>query len=716
MSRRRWITAIVILLAGAALGVGITARFWKRPPTTNVILITLDTTRADRIGCYGHTDALTPTLDRLASKGILFDRAVSPAPLTLPTHASLLTGLYPAEHGLRTNGRSRLHESIPTLPEMLKSSGYETAAFLSSFVLDSKFGLGRGFDHYDDDLSGHVTDNSLQRQRDGRKTADAAIEWLGRPHAAPVFCWVHLYDPHEPYSDHVEEFGDRFHDRPYDAEIAYVDRQVARILQQVEDLEKRGFPNSIVIVVGDHGEGLEEHIERTHGYTLYESTQRVPWIVRLPEGLSRGSTSSSSEPRRVPDVVSLVDLTPTLLDLLGLEFPEPVTGRSVRKALEGTPLPEKPSLAATDDPFLQNGWSPLRSLTTARWKYVRTTRPELYDLQADPHEQRNLAESNAERSQEMAARLQEFEKRLNPRKSASVQLTAGERRALESLGYLRGADHAISSSDATALPDVKDLLPYDVAADKALRLADAGNLAEATERFRRIVGEAPSHVASKVFLGEMLERQGRTNEAMTWYQSALKQRPDFLNGLIHLGSAYAAMGRFPEAIVHFDDAVRIDPDSTTARYNLAKALVQRGELAEGIAQFEEAIRLDPLFPGLHAALGNALVASGQSEEAERQFRREIELNPESIEAANNLAALLANRDPQEAERLLRKVLQLRPTNTEALLNLGILLILADSPDEAIAPLERLVELRPQDRRAAAELERARKLAAGKPSR
>jgi arylsulfatase A-like enzyme/Flp pilus assembly protein TadD len=716
MSRRRWMTGVALAIAVAALGIGIAARFWRRPPTINVILITLDTTRADRIGCYGHKAALTPTLDRLASKGVLFERAVSPAPLTLPTHASLLTGLYPAEHGLRTNGRSRLHESIPTLPEVLKSSGYDTGAFLSSFVLDSKFGLGRGFDHYDDDFSGHVTDNSLQRQRDGKKTVDAAIEWLAKPHEAPVFCWVHLYDPHEPYSDHAGEFGDQFEGRPYDAEIAYVDRQVARILQQVEELESRGHPKSVVIVVGDHGEGLGDHVERTHGYTLYESTQRVPWIIRFPEGSTSSSSMPSVEGRRIADVVSLVDLTPTLLDLFDLGLPDSVSGRSVRQAIEGNALPRRPSLAATDDPFLQNGWSPLRSLTTDRWKYIRTTRPELYDLQADPHEQKNLVESDPQRAREMAALIQDFEGRLTSRKSASVQLTAAERRALESLGYLRGADHAGAASETAALPDVKDLLPYDVAADKALRLSEAGNLAEAAEEFRRIVSEAPSHVASKIFLGETLERQGRMNEAMTWYESALKLRPDHLDALIHLGSAYASMGKFSEAVMHFDEAVHIDPDSTTARYNLAKTLVQLGQVSEGISQFEDAIRLDPLFPGLHAALGNALVASGQTDEAERRFREEIELDPESIEAANNLAALLAKREPAEAERLLRKVLQIKPTNVEALLNLGILLILVDRPDEAIAPLAQLVELQPKHSRAAAELARARMLAAEKPSR
>lgn len=719
MNRWRWTVGLLAVVA-VALAVWGAAAFRRTRPTINVLLITLDTTRADRIGCYGDPRALTPIIDGLAAQGVLFERANSPAPLTLPTHASLFTGLYPAEHGLRTNGRSRLSESIPTLATILKGSGYETAAFVSSFVLDAKFGLDRGFDHYGDDFPGDpAAAGALQRQRDGHLTVDEAVEWLAAPRQKPVFCWVHLYDPHFPYLDHADEFGDRFQDRPYDAEIAYVDRQVGRLLDQLQLLEEGSSPDSLVIIVGDHGEGLGDHVERTHGYTLYESTQRVPWIIRMPQAAASKGGANEARGRRVPEVVSLVDLTPTVVDLLGLDLPEAVSGRSLRGAMEGRLVPEVASHAATDDPFLQNGWSPLRSLTTSRWKYIRTTRPELFDLQADPHELQNLIEQEPRQAEEMARRLDDTERRMKPRRSASVQLSAAERRALETLGYLRGQDQPEAAivgapgGAATQLPDVKDMIPFDVATEAARDLLRSGKVTEGADALREVIASAPAHVAAKVFLGEALESLGQFDEAMSWYQAALKQRPTDLDALVHLGAAYAAKEHLPEAIAQFDEAVRIDPESSTARYNLGKALVRTGQTDDGIAQFEEALRIDPAMPNAHTSLGNALIALGRADEAEAHFRQEIELDAKNIDARLSLATILAERRPEESERLLRDALKLQPDDPRTLYNLGAFLLLTHRPAEAIKPLEQVVRLQPRHPQAASALDRARRLAAEK---
>lgn len=669
-----------------------------RRPVTNVLFITLDTTRADRLGCYGYARALTPALDRVANDGVLFERAYSPVPLTLPSHASMFTGLYPTEHGLTTNGRSQLDAAIPTLATGLESAGYDTGAFVASFVVDAKFGLKNGFSVYDDDMSrAEPTGDALHRQRDGRVVTDAALAWLQSPRTTPFFCWVHLYDAHVPYVAHPAEFENRFRDQLYDGEIAYVDLQVQRLLDQLKQLNLDD--ETLVVIAGDHGESLGDHLERTHGYTLYEATQRVPLMFRLPKRLVAG--------HRAPEVVSLVDVYPTVLDLLGLSAPVRVTGRSLLPALQGKPMSDRPVHSATDDPFLQNGWSPLRSVTTERWKYIRTAKPELYDLQADPGEAKNLAQSNGPELTRMAETLERLESQMSRREAAAVQLSGAERRALESLGYVRGPGSLSEPTGASELPDIKDMLRYDVATQAALDLLAQNKVPEAVSQLREVVAESPFHVASRVMLGEALERQGKMDEALTWYQDALKIKADSLDALVHLGSALASLGRTNEAVTQLDEALRIDPLSTSARYNLGLAMLYLGKADEAIAQLEETLRIDEDFPNARAALGRTLIALGRPADAMPYLKEEIEHNPKSVEARLNLATLIADSDPDSAERLLREALRLGPEDPQANYNLGAFLLFRGRTKEAIAPLEEAVRLMPKHPRAAAELERAK---------
>src|SRR5665213_318660 len=296
-----------ILVLGSAAAMLAAAAVWllSRPRPPHVLLITLDTTRADRLGCYGCTQSRTPVFDALASSGILCERALTVAPQTLPAHASMFTGLYPLESGVRTNGRGRLDESIPTLAQALKRQGYDTAAFVASFVVDRKFGLDAGFNTYDDDFVGdEPVGEAMQRQRRGESVVNAALQWLRLKREKPFFCWVHLYDPHAPYLAHTELFGNDYVDRPYDAEIAYVDLQAGRL---VNFLKSRGLEQeTLIVVVGDHGEGLGEHVEKGHGMTLYDESLHVPLIFRHVGRLPAG--------KRVPENISLVDLSPTILD------------------------------------------------------------------------------------------------------------------------------------------------------------------------------------------------------------------------------------------------------------------------------------------------------------------------------------------------------------------------------------------------------------------
>lgn len=688
----------LLLLAGGSWGYW---RFLTPRPTVNLLFITLDTTRADRLGCYGDSDAATPTLDRLASAGVRFDRAYSPAPLTLPAHASLFTGLYPPEHGLRTNGRGRLDEKLPTLPELLQEVGYDTAAFVASFVLDRRFGLGRGWGVYDDQLTPTASaPDALQRQRGARDVVDAALNWFHKRDARPFCLWVHFYDPHHPYEAHAEEFGDRFADRPYDGELAAVDVQIARLLKAVESAGQ--LDNTWVIVVGDHGEGLGDHVEQTHGYTLYDSTQRVPLLMKWPGHITAGHA--------VPQPVSLVDVLPTVVEQLRLSCPTVPKSRSLAPVFTGKPIDERMCYGLTDDPFLQNGWSPLRSLVQGRWKYIRTRLPELYDLEDDPGETRNLDASHPQEAARLAKSLEDFERGLVERTAKPVQLTPREQRALESLGYL-GGRRTPDAADLRDAPDVKEMLPFNVAAQDALDILRAGDAETAITRFRAIIAESPQHVPARVFLGEALEQQGRVDEALGYYAEVLKLKPDHVDALLHLATARAAQGHSEEALNYFDEVLRISPELTSARYNLALVLMRIGRTEEAEQQLKETLRLDDAFLNAHGALANVFVQQGRTKSAIQHLRREVELNPQSWDSRVNLAALLAEQEPQAAEQWLREAEKISPKNPQVLYNLGAFLLLQNRPRDAVPYLEQAVEQSqtpsPQMLR---ELERARRQA------
>lgn len=351
-----------------------------------VLLITVDTLRADHLGCYGAASGATPHMDRLAGDGVLFEDASTPVPITLPAHTSLLTGVSPPVHGVRDNARYRLREDVRTMAE----AGWEGGAVLGAVVLNGIFGLDRGFAHYDDAIEVVADDGpegSFARRRAGG-VVDAALAWLrGRPKGSRFFLWVHLFDPHTPYDPPAPfdtEYGDT-----YQGEVAYTDQQVGRLLEGLEDLGVR--ENTLIILTSDHGEGLGEHGELTHGFFVYQSTVHVPLLMRLPGRIPAGN--------RISAPVNLVDVLPTVLDLTGSQHPEGLEGRSL---LQAVTLGQEP--AARDQyletylPYFQMRWAGSRALRDGRWKFIEAPTPELYDLQNDPGERRNLAAQDPERS------------------------------------------------------------------------------------------------------------------------------------------------------------------------------------------------------------------------------------------------------------------------------------------------------------------------------
>ncbi len=426
----------------------------RRP---NVLILTLDTTRADRLGCYGYALADTPGLDRLAAEGALFERAQAVMPITLPTHATIFTGYLPLEHGLRVNRDYALPPEIPTLASQFKQAGYDTAAVVASKVLDSKYGLSRGFDTY-------VDAPAEIKKRPAAEVSSLLLEWLEGRRRAPFFVWAHYFDPHMPRLPHPELSGLKSSD-PYDIEIAYMDRQISRLL---EYLDRQGLArDTLVVAVADHGEGLGEHGEERHGHLIYQSTQHVPLILRWPGKIKPG--------RRIVGSVSQTDLMPTILELAGLPAP--------RYGMGG--LPKKPLLAASfaaallkDTPFISRpchmealwtythfNWSPLAGLVEGRWSYIFAPAPELYDLDADPAQRSDLVAAQPRRADELGMLLDGIEQKVEIQKpTEKVDVSPEEIRKFAALGYLAGRKDAVAQMPArhslTNLPDPKTKLQY----------------------------------------------------------------------------------------------------------------------------------------------------------------------------------------------------------------------------------------------------------------
>ncbi len=591
--------------AGLALALWLAAAGCAPRRPDNILLITLDTTRADRLGCYGYAGALTPALDRLAAAGVRFDHALSVAPLTLPAHATLLTGLLPPEHGLRVNGENSLPPGIPTLAETLRARGYRTGAFIASFVLNHRFGLARGFDEYDDRIRpDNLAESWVYLQRDGAEVTDPERGWLEQNAAGPFFCWIHLYDPHAPYQPHPELFGARFAANPYDGDIAYMDRQIGRVL---EWLRRRNLENqTLVVAVGDHGEDLFEHGERYHGLTLYDSTLRVPLIVRRPGVVAAG--------RVVREPVSIADLAPALRSWVGIPARD---AAGLADVWRGAVPPGRLLYAETDQPWVQYGWAPLRAAMRDSWKYIRAPRAELYDRMADPRETNDLAAADPARRQALAADLAALEASLRPATAPAARLSPAEERALASLGYTGGATTSAAPASVTGLPDVKDMLELVNRLDEAAELRLAGRAAEAVTITRELVTRDPGNVAFRLGLGVALAAARRDAEALTILgairAAGLGSAPAavYLDACAQIGQLHYRAGRWDEAIAALRDVVRVNPDDIGALNLLGWILAVRpdGAPAERAEALSLAARVMELDGGRSPAFLDTLAAA-----------------------------------------------------------------------------------------------------------
>jgi arylsulfatase A-like enzyme len=578
----------LVVAAACLVVVALSGWWWLRPVRPpNVLFITLDTTRADRIGAYGYSAARTPRLDRLAMQGVLFERAYAPAPMTAPSHASMFTGLWPPEHGVYTNATVALGPEVPVLADELRKRGYSTTAFVASVVLQAKSGFERGFDLYDDDLSSSADDgDDHHRSRDGKLVVDAAVRWLGnRPRPeSPFLCWVHLFDPHHPYLPHTDEFGEAFQERPYDGEIAYVDRLLDRLFATLDKLELS--EDTVIVVVGDHGESLGQHGEDAHGYLLHNSTLHVPLIIVDPRQKHAGG--------RVAAPVSLIDLFPTLSQITGLPDATKRVDRSLVPALRGEEISPRACYSQTLEPFVEAGWAPLQGLTTDRWRYVRTTRPELYDLVADPGELNNLAEREPEQVRTFEAELTALERTFQLGAGRKSKLSEREIRSLESLGYTgRGAADPTPPDGAAPRADIKDMIGPLHQLFAAQGLAEQQRYGEAADLLEPLASSVPGFVRARFTLGMCRLKQDRFDQAARWLEAAIELDPDHERARTLAGFAYLKLRKLPEAEAHLQYVVDANPDAENAHLFLGEIAQRQEKFPLAMRHYSEALRINP---------------------------------------------------------------------------------------------------------------------------
>lgn len=679
----RWKILTVVFVCLGAVSAGLWLQFRRTGP--NVILITLDTTRADRLGCYGYKNARTPFLDGLAAEGVRFDNAITHVPLTLPSHATMMTGLLPPEHGLRVNAMGSLPTDIPTLAERFRERGYRTGAFLGAFVLDKRFGLDRGFDKYDDDLSGDdslsgeelagedaADERCLARRRNAGRVIDAALSWLLPKSRQPYFCWIHLYDPHQPYSEHSKEFKADFAGLGYDAELAFVDKNLKRL---AESLRGPGaLKDTMIIVVGDHGEGLGEHNEPEHGHQLYQTTLRIPFLLHYPERFGK------TQLKTVDTAVGLSDLFPTIADCLEWKnaVPPKASGRSLRPVLEGRKLEERPLYCETWEPFFAMHSAPQYGVVSGGWKYVRSPIPELYHFHEDPQELKNLATSSKERRDELEAVLKEIQAGLTQRKSAETRKDAQLLAALRSMSYSASSSALPEDDPAGRLPDVKEMMPAYRLTHEALHLSVGTERAKAISILERVRKEFPAfHHAQTVLAGTLLlESQVITNDAAKkrrLLEEAEKICRDVIakekgwpdtektyDAFLSLAGVLAATDRFKEADQAYDQAAKLQTTNPSLFVDWGRLLLRQDRIDEGLVKLKLAVQIDEGTFTAQSQIGELLIerakklaTSGQPADVKEREKLETEAlqhfelatryNPQFIPAHYFAAEILMRR-------------------------------------------------------------------------
>jgi len=612
----------------------------------NVLLLTLDTTRADRLGCYGYPEAKTPNLDFLAANGVQFLNAYCQVPLTCPSHCSILTGTYPVYHQVRNNGSYYLSPELQTLAEALKENGLKTSAFVSSFTVDSRFGLDQGFDVYDDLLSPDVTFKALNSERRADAVYASFSRWLDENKEDPFFCWVHFFDPHIPY-DPPTPYREEFPDTPYDGEIAFMDFYIGKIVDKLKEYDL--LEKTLIVLAGDHGEAFGEKQEEGHGVFIYESTMRIPLIFYAENNLPQGEYIEAR--------ARLIDLMPSVLDMLNIPVPEEVQGLSLLPYIEGKKKQDLSSYIESYYPRENYGWSELVGLIDGDWKYIKAPKQELYNLKQDPREEKNLIQEEKQVAQEKRAKLEDIiQNATSPLIAGKRDLTDEERERLRSLGYI-----SASEGPSGDLPDPKDRI-------EELLLVQRAQEYELEEKFQ---------------------------EAAAIYEKILSLRPDVATSYVNLALMKAQMMEFDETIRILEQGLEKIPESEVLLSRLGHTFMLLGRVKKALETFDLILKNNPRYFDALLASAWMLDLIGQKEDAQGYFRKALEVEPENKFARKNFAMSLAStRNFNRAIEIYLGLKKDYPDDYEIHQDLGIAYGYVGDISQSIESLEKAASLHP----------------------
>ena len=689
----------------------------------NVILVTLDTTRADRLGCYGFSRIETPALDGFAARGVKFESCIAQTPLTLPSHSSIFTGTLPFFHGVRDNGGFILPEELTTLAEVFKGSGYATAAFIGAYVLDSKWGLNQGFDYYYDrfDLSKFEKISLGTVQRPANEVMDEALRWLGENKGSKFFTWIHLYDPHTPYEP-PPPFAEKYSKNPYLGEIAFVDSQLARLGRFLEenDLAERSF----LVIAGDHGESLGEHREATHGFFIYQKALHVPLIFVTPIPRFKGLSA--------PAVVSLVDVMPTVLEMAGLPVPPQVQGESLLPFFfRPEDDPDRYAYSETYYPRFHYGWSELRGFQNKRYKLIIAPQKELYDLAADADETKDLASVETGVLARLDAAAAKFigEHSQNAHELDFRKIDPETREKLAALGYI-GSFTDSKKLEGKTLANPKEKIVVFNELSRAREMGMDGQVDEAIAVIQRIIAIDPEISDAYFSIGNILFKARKFKEAIPYFEQALERKPDDTFCVMNIANSYLNMGRpadgetfvieylkkgfsdsqlyfllgtltflqkkYDAALKYYDECLSFNSDSAASHNAMAAIFVLRDDLPSAEKHLASAMAINPNLINLNYNRAELLEKQGKSLEAAEAYRRELALSPYHFKASFNLSRLyrMLGRVDDE-ERYLRLTMEINPDFPLSYFYLARLYLNRGQDfEEAIRLANRGIELRP----------------------
>ena len=609
---RTWALALLLASAASLAALeswsGLSAAQGRPDAPSRIILITVDTLRADRLETYGYAGTPNPAVNALAQDGVLFEQVIAQSPLTLPSHCSILTGTFPYHTGVRDQAGFSLKPEHMTLAERLRSEGFRTAAFIGSSVLNAGTGLDQGFDLYWD------LPEQGPPERRGGEVMGRALEWMSAQGDSRFFAWIHLFDPHSPYAA-PEPYGGRYRDRPYDGEVAYVDSLIGDLVRHLR--RHRFYDRTLLVFTSDHGESLGEHGESSHGMFLYDATVRIPLIIKAAGSTWKGKV--------IREQVRGVDIAPTILQLAGLRVDDQIQGRGLLSLIRGRwNQPELAAYSETYYPYYHFQWSPLFSMRARGFKYIDAPKPELYDVASDAGERRNIIGDRPS----MAAYLQEtlegeYQKfsagRDEPPEPEQMDRATIER--LKSLGYLGFASGAAQLPSTEGLADPKDRIGLYELLQQAFQDSEEGRFIESNSKLRKVVAQEEGLIDAHLYLGLNSVQMGQFSDAVEAFQAVLRRDPSNLMALYNLSLSYLNQGRIEAAVPGLERTLQLDPEDVTARVALGRAYQLQGRIDDAVGALEKAVSARPDFADALDFLSQAYAQKGWTSKAETARRR-----------------------------------------------------------------------------------------------